>query len=130
MTVPGRRRLREEGQSTVEFALCLPFVALAIALLIGAGAIASAQVRLWHAAREAARAAAVDSDHEKIRAAADRSGLERLSISVRPQAHDRTQGGPVTVVVAHRPIAGMPVVGLMFDSVELEARATMRVETP
>ena len=120
----------QDGQATIEFALCLPFVALAVALLIGVGSVTSAQVRLWHAAREAARAAAVDADPESIREAAGRSGLERLVVSVEPDASDRTQGGPVTVTVSHRPVATVPLLGPLLRTVELKARATMRVESP
>jgi Flp pilus assembly protein TadG len=52
---------RERGQATVELALILPVVALILAALVQTGMVVVDHVRLWHAAREAARAAVVDA---------------------------------------------------------------------
>lgn len=120
----------ERGQATVELALCLPFVILLAAIVVQVGIVASAQVRVWHAAREAARMAAVDDGIEEIRAAAERSGLERLHVEVEPPASDRVQGGPVTVTVAYSPTSRVPLIGPVLDGFELEGSATMRVEIP
>ena len=51
---------RDRGQSTVEVALLLPFVALLLLAVVQVGLVARDQVLVVHAAREAARAAAVD----------------------------------------------------------------------
>lgn len=122
--------MSERGQSTVEFALCLPFVVLVAAVLVQLGAIAVDRGRIWHAAREAARVAAVDPDTAEIRRAAVSAGVAPLDVSVEPEAADRTQGDPVTVTVRHSPGARLPLLGRFLDDFTLEAQATMRIETP
>lgn len=120
----------ERGQATVELALCLPFVILLATIVVQVGIVAGAQVRVWHAAREAARTATVDDNIEEIRAAAARSGLEPLRLEVDPPGADRIQGGPVTVTVAYSPSSRLPLIGPVLDGFELEGAATMRVEVP
>src|SRR5687767_12231332 len=123
-------RPSDEGQATVELALLLPLVALLAACLVEVGALATDKVRVWHAAREAARVGAVDSDEKSIRAAAEQSGLDPLEISIHPHPEARIQGEPLTVDVTYRPDATIPLVGRLFDRGMLRARATMRIEQP
>lgn len=120
----------ERGQSTVEFALCLPLVAVLVALVLQVGVVAVDMGRLWHAAREAARVAAVTGDREAIRRAAETAGVDLQRLSVDPVGPDRAQGAPVTVDVRHDPAASIPLVGRLLDGVSLTASATMRIETP
>ena len=120
----------EEGQSTVELALCLPFVALLIGIVIAVGSVASDRARLWHAAREAARIAAVDPDLEEIRAGAARSGLRDVGIAVAPPAHERVAGEPATVTVTYSPGVQVPVIGHLFERMQLRATAAMAIEVP
>lgn len=123
------RSLRSErGQATVELALCLPLVALVFAGLVEVSMVAVDQVRVSHAAREAARASAVDSDPAAARAAADASGLDGLDVSVEPGAEERSPGRPTTVRVAYPYRSRVPVLGAVFDRFVLEADATMRIE--
>lgn len=56
---PGQR---ERGQATVEFALVLPLLVMCIAGLVWVGQVVTLQVRIEHAAREGARAAAVEPE--------------------------------------------------------------------
>ncbi|MFN2526145.1 MAG: TadE family protein [Actinomycetota bacterium] len=118
----------ERGQATVELALCLPFVALLVAALVQIGLIVADQGRLWHAAREAARAAVVDSDPAAAREAAASSGLQNLELTIQPSPHDRLAGKPLTVILHYRPEGRVPIVGSLFRRLELEAKATMRIE--
>lgn len=120
----------QRGQSTVEFALCLPLVAVLVVLLVKVGTVAVDQSRLWHAAREGARVAAVDADEAAIRAAAESSGLSPLDVDIEPAALDRAMGGPVTVTVGHSPGGSVPLLGALLDDLKLTATATMRIETP
>ena len=120
----------QRGQSTVELALCLPAVALVLGAVVEVGLIVGDNARLWHAAREAARVAAVDGDVAKIRAAAEAGGLEPVEVAADPPARYRTQGALVTVSVTHRPRARVPLLGRLFERVELRARAAMRIEQP
>ncbi len=125
---PGRRC--DEGQATVELALCLPVVALVLAAVVEVGALASDQARLWHSAREAARVAAVDPDVQDVSAAATAAGLEDVELVVRPSPTYRIQGDPVTVELSYKPRAGVILLAPVVERMTLSARATMRVEQP
>ena len=101
-----------------------------LAVLVQVGVIAADHVKVWHAAREAARVAAVDPDRGAIRRAAESAGLEPLEISVEPEDLYRRQGEPVTVAVSYSPSARVPVIGSLFSGLELDAEASMRIEQP
>lgn len=88
------------------------------------------QMRLWHAAREAARTAVVNSDEQAIRSAAARSGLSPLEISIDPDTFRRTSGSPLTVELSYRPDGRVPVLGSFVEGLSLSASATMRIERP
>ena len=57
-----RRARGSIGQSTVEFALVLPLVVLLVLFVVQGGLIVRDQLLVSHAAREAARAAAVTDE--------------------------------------------------------------------
>jgi Flp pilus assembly protein TadG len=120
----------EDGQATVELALCLPLLAFVCAGLVETSLLALDQVRVWHAAREAARSAAVEPDPAVTREAAGRSGLVGLDVSVSPAAQERAPGRPTTVSLAYRYDARVPLVGAAFEAVVLRAEATTRIERP
>ena len=87
------------------------------------------QILVTHAAREAARAAAVDADPAAARRAARAtpgpSSADRLDVDGRERG---AVGGRVT---GRRPLPGadrVPLVGPLLDDVVLDAAATMRVE--
>ncbi|HWL66295.1 MAG TPA: TadE family protein [Actinomycetota bacterium] len=118
------------GQATVELAFCLPFVALLIAVVLEICLLGTDQIRLWNAAREAARLATVQSDEAAIREAATAGGPERVAITMHPPAGNRTQGGTVTVRLIHRPKGHVPLVRALVSRLTLRADATMRIEQP
>ena len=120
----------QSGQSTVELALCLPFVAILLAVVVQVGVVARDHVRVWHAAREGARVAAVDPDAAAVAQAAESSGLEPLTVSIEPEVIERRQGEPVTVHVAYAPSLRLPVIGRWFENLTLDADASMRIEQP
>lgn len=120
----------ERGQATVELALCLPLAALVLAALFEVGMIVSDQARLWHAAREAARHAVVDADARATKAAAQRTGVEPLEVTIDPEPADRVQGEPLTVSLAYQPPGRVPLLRALVERVQLRARATMRIERP
>lgn len=124
-----RGRCREDGQATLELAFCLPVVLLLIGAMIEIGLIAADQVRLEHAAREAARTAAVDRDERAIRDAAAAGGLEGLSVEVSPGPDGRVQGEPVVVSIDYSPPAHVPIIGALFAP-EMSAASQMRIEKP
>ena len=124
----GRRDQR--GQATVELALALPLIALVTGVLVEFGMLVADQARLWHAAREAARVAAVDADEDHQLQAARETGLDDLVMRTRPEANFRVQGRPVEVSLSHRPDGSVPLVGELFERITLSSSATMRIETP
>ncbi len=120
----------ERGQSTVELALCLPIVVIILAVLVQVGVIAVDHVKVWHAAREGARVAAVDPDEGSIERAAESAGLRPIDLTVEPADLYRRQGERVTVAVSYSPSTRIPVIGTLFEGLELDAEATMRLEQP
>lgn len=121
---------RERGQATLELALLLPVLLLLIVSFVEVSMLAADRARLQHAAREAARVAAVASDRDAIEAAADSAGLEPIEVEISPAPELRVQGEPVTVEVSFRPRGHLPVAGLFVRGVRLNARAVMRIERP
>ena len=128
MTGTGRE---DRGQATVELALVLPLVALLLLLVVQAGLVVRDRVLVTHAAREAARAAAVAEGDRgaAARKAATRAGAldpDRLGVVTAP-ADGRER---VSVTVTYRSSTDVPLVGLLVPDVDLTAEATMRVEDP
>ncbi|HUQ64262.1 MAG TPA: TadE/TadG family type IV pilus assembly protein [Acidimicrobiales bacterium] len=124
----GRRGKGDEGQAAVELALLLPLVVLVLLVVVQIGLVIRDQVLVVHAAREAARQAAVDPSAEgPERAALAGSDLdsERLDVSVSGRGG---AGSRVKVAVRYRAPTEVPLVGAMLDDFTLEAQATMRVE--
>lgn len=115
---------RPRGQATVELALALPFVALTLLLVVQVLLVAHGQLTVDHAAREAARIAAVDPEPAAARQAALAGGLApgRTTVAVRPVA------GSVSVEVGHRFVTDVPLVGALVPDVAMRATATFRAE--
>lgn len=125
-----RPRRGEEGQATVELALCLPILALLGALLVEAGGLATDHIRVWHAAREAARSAVVEPDEAEARTAAERTGLAGLEMTIDPGVDARVRGEPLTVTVSYRPAGRVPLIGRLLTGIVMTGTATMRIERP
>lgn len=121
----GRRG--QGGQAAVEVALLLPFLALVFLAVVQVALVARDQVLVVHAAREGARAAAVDPAPGAARAAVlAGSGLKADHLEV-----DTGRGpasGFVTVSVRYRASTTVPVVGTLVSDAPLSANAAMRVE--
>ena len=128
--VTRRRRARQCGQATVELALCLPLLLIVLGVVVELCLLASDQVKLWHAAREAARVAAVEPDASAAVAAAERIGMEGLEVTVSPSSAFRVRGEPVTATVIYHPPGRVPLVGELFSRLEFEAEAVMGIEQP
>ena len=120
--------MTDRGQATVEIALVLPVIAVLLLAVVQVGLVVRDQVLVTHAAREAARAAAVEPDPAAARqAAAAAASLDpgRLDVVV------GERGGPgsrVRVEVTYRSPTQLPLVGPMVPDVRLTAAATIRVE--
>lgn len=123
-------RGREGGQATVELALLLPVIVVLLLVILQIGLIARDVVLVTHAAREAARAAAVDSAPGAARAAAeDAGGLQGDRLTVRATGRGEA-GSRVRVRITYRAPTEVPIVGALIGDRTLRAEATMRVEGP
>jgi Flp pilus assembly protein TadG len=119
---------RDAGQATVELALLLPLVAILLLALVQAAVVSRDHVLVAHAAREAARTAAVEPDEDAVRRAAEQAGPlapERLTVEVSGRGE---VGSRVRVAVTYTVPTRLPLVGQALDDVTLRAEATMRVE--
>jgi Flp pilus assembly protein TadG len=122
-------RLRPpSGQASVELALALPVLVLVLLLVVQAGLVVVDQVAVVEAAREGARAAAVDPSPDAARRAAVTGRLTRGPTDVRVS---RGGGAPaaVTVRIVHRSPTDVPLVGPLLPDVTLDAEAVMADET-
>lgn len=122
------RRRGDGGQATVELALVLPLVALLALVVVQVGLVVRDQLLVTHAAREAARIAAVDPEPGAPAAAARAAAADldpgRLDVTASGRA-----SGRVRVEVSYRAPTVVPLVGALLDDVTLRAAVTMRVET-
>lgn len=117
------RRCR--GQATVEVALALPVVLVALLAVVQAGLVVAEHVRTVHVAREAARAAAVDAAPGAATDAAVDAGGGRCRVRAdRP----RRVGAVLRVEVTCPAPTRVPLVGPLLPDREVRARAAMRVE--
>jgi Flp pilus assembly protein TadG len=121
----GARHYGDAGQSTVEFALVLPFVMLILLGLLQAGVMLRDQLVIVGAAREGAREAAVSADRRRIEAAAHRAA-PGLNLAVQVTRGAR-RGETARVQVTARPTI-LPLVGGIVSGRKLSAEAVMRVE--
>lgn len=123
----GRGRV-EAGQATAEMALALPVIVLVALALVQVGLVVRDQVLVVHAAREAAREAAVTDDPAAPVAAGLRaSSLKRTMLTVEVSGR-RVRGGRITARVSYRAVTDVPLVGPLVPDLKLQAVATMRVE--
>jgi hypothetical protein len=114
----------EAGQTTAELALLFPVVLLLALLVIQAALVFRDDLALVDAAREAARAAALDPDPARA---------ERAAAAVLPGAVVRPYARPpagemVRVTLAYRSFTTLPLVGPLLPDPLLVARTAMRVE--
>lgn len=118
----------EQGQSSVELALSLPLIFLLLMALLQVAVIAREHIQLTHAAREAAREAAVsDNRSNPRRAAVARSQLDPNHLKV--EVTGQRQGSRrVRAKLTYEVPTKVPVVGILVPDVTLEAEAAMRRE--
>jgi TadE-like protein len=118
----------DRGQATVELALALPLVVLLLLALVQGGLVVRDQILVTHAAREAARAAAVDADPAAAERAARSAGpLRSDRLHVRLDGRGRA-GSRATAHVSYDAPTRVPLAGSLFGDVRLQATASMRAE--
>lgn len=124
-------RRGDRGQSTVELALLLPLVAILILLVLQFGLVLRDQLMVVHAAREAARAAAVTEGDPATaaRSGAERAGsLDHARLDLTTTSIDRDER--IRVVVRYRSSTDVPLVGSLLPDVDLEGTMVMMRESP
>lgn len=116
----------QRGQATIEFALILPLFVLCCLAVAQAGLIARDALLVHHAAREGARAAAVDPG-SAASAAQRATGLDpsRMQISTRGGT---ARGDRLGVVVQYQIPTTVPLIGALLGDVPVEAVVWIRVE--
>lgn len=119
------RAVKENGQSTVEFALVLPVVLILILGLLQVAVLARDQIMVMGAAREGVREAIVTPDRGAITSAA-RGAAPGLNLDVKV-VRGTERGDPAKVNVSAPP-AKLPIVGEIVAGMNLKASATMRME--
>jgi Flp pilus assembly protein TadG len=119
-----RRNEQERGQSTVEFALVLPFLVLFLLGLVQVAVIARDQLLVVHAARAAAREASVGSTDDRVERAAT-NVLHDATVSIGPRG---AIGESVVVTVHYAERTKVPLIGDFIADRTLSASSTMRVE--
>jgi hypothetical protein len=124
--VPGRRH--DSGQATVELALVLPVIALVALVVVQVALVGRDLVLVAHAAREAARQAAVQTGTAgPTDAAVESTGLARDRIDVELRGREGP-GSRVTATVHYKAPTNVPLAGALVPDVDLTASAAMRVE--
>lgn len=116
------------GQAAVELALVLPLVALLLLAVVQVALVVRDQVLVVHAAREAARAAAVEPDPKAARRAALAGApLAAHRLRVESSGH-REVGRQVHVRLSYRSPTNAPIVGSLIPDIVVGAEASMRRE--
>ena len=121
----GRRRPAERGQATVELALALPVVLVGLLLVVQAALVVAGHVAAVHAAREGARAAAVDGRSGAAAEAVAATGPDGCTTTVHRPAR---VGATLRVTVRCRISTDVPLVGPLVPDVTVRTSAAMRVE--
>lgn len=116
----------ESGQATVELAIILPFIVLIAAGLIQCGLIVANQLAVWNAARNAARAAAISPDPQ-----IDAQQAANSAVDLRPlQVIITTTDEVVSARVVYIDHTNLPLIGVLFPQISLEATVAMLREIP
>jgi len=112
----------------VELALVLPLVMLLLLAVVQVGLVVRDQILVVHAAREAAREAAVNPAADAPRRAALASSTldgDRLTVTTSGRG---AAGSRVRVELAYKAPTAVPLLGSALGDLTLRASATMRVE--
>lgn len=110
----------DRGQATLEMALILPLLVLCVAGIVWVGQVMVMQVRLENAAREGARAAAVEPD------AASAVAQVAVSRSLDDVSVTASVGPEFVLVTVTAEIDGVPIIGV--GARQLVAELYMRRE--
>ena len=128
-TDAGGRATGELGQAATELALVLPLLTTLLLAIVQVTLVARDQILVVHAARAAAREAAVDPRPAAIRDAAEDAASSLKSARLGVERDPNEGEHPlVTVVVRYRAPTEVPLVGALLPDLDLRAKAAMRSE--
>ena len=122
-----RSRGTDGGQATVELALVLPLLIVALLAVVQVVVVGRDRIALAHAGREAARAAVEHPDPAGVAAAThSATGLDpdRLSVAL---TGGTEPGEQFTVRVTYRAVTDVMLVGRLFPDVVLAEQFVGRV---
>ena len=114
----------DDGSQSVEFALTLPLIVLAVSLVLHVALVATDLVAAQSVAFQAARVAAVDDDEAVRAAVSEAAGNRPVEVQLDPPTERREVGQMVTASVRVRS-AAFDAFGL---TVWLPGTAVLRVE--
>ena len=120
---------RQAGQAAVELALVTPLLFVLLLVVVQVGLVVRDEVLVVNAAREGARAAAVDPAPDAAeKAAAAGPGLDpaRLRVTVR---RGTGPGATVRVDVDYQAPTDVPVLSGFVRAVSVHGDAVVRIET-
>ncbi len=123
---PVRRGARQSGQATVEFALVLPVVLIALLSVVQVGVVVYAQLDVTHDAREVARRLAVDASLDPGELQVELG--HDLEVSMIPPAGAPSDQLIVDVVVSAPVAVVTPLFAPLLDGFRVQARAAMLLE--
>jgi hypothetical protein len=120
----------DHGQATLEAALAMPIVLIALLLIVQVGIVVRDALALDQAAREGVRAMAITASPDDARSAVRRSAgpldADRIATEVSPASK---RGDPVDVDLAYTEELRIPIVSkIVALHLPLKAQATMRLE--
>lgn len=119
-----RQRGPERGQATVELALAIPVIVVLALVVVQVGWLVHDRVLVVHAAREAARAAAViDGTAGTVPTGVRDRGLDPGRLEVWVEGPDAA--GMVTAVARYEAATDVALVGPLVPDVTMESRVTM-----
>jgi len=126
----GTRRRGVEGQATVELALTLPVVAFLLLVVVQVTLVVRDHLLVTHAARAAAREAAVDRrPAEVLRSARAAAPALKPAAVTTETSYIRGSPGIVTVSVIYDAATDLPLVGPLLPDLRLVAKASLPDET-
>jgi hypothetical protein len=125
--MPPDRDDGEQGQAAVELALVLPLVVLLLLAVVQVTLVARDQILVVHAARNAARAAAVGERHPHNGNPDEPLKPDRLLVDIQRMGGDGSD--LVVAQVRYTSATDVPLVGPLLPDIQLRAKAAMPTET-
>jgi hypothetical protein len=121
------------GQATIEAALTLPIVLIALLLIVQVGVVVRDALALQNAAREGARAGAItahdDAIRDAVRAGAGPLEADAIEITVDPASPERRRGQMLDIGLRYDVRLEIPIVSrILTATLPLRATASMRME--